>query len=286
MTVFMSGLTYGQFLALFLLPPITGLSILVLRDQRRSSTEKRRQGAGRWWLLAGLLVVALVYTIPWDSHLIANGVWFYDPSRVSGIALAGIPLEELLFFPLQTLLVGLWVFWLTPRLAPDRRGAPPGVRRVAVAAVGMAWLVALVLLLRGGRSVTYLGLELVWALPPLALQLGLGADLLWRRRRLALAALLPVVAYLAGVDALAIHAGIWVISPRLSLGALLGDLLPLEELVFFLLTSALVVGGLILGGDSAVRERLRLRARDPSQDRARDQSRDQSWDQSESVTRS
>ena len=292
----LSWLTYGQFLATFLLPPIAGLSFLVLRDhRRRSSNGKGRQRVVQWWLLAGLVVVAIVYTIPWDNHLIAQGVWSYDPSRVSGITLGRIPLEEVLFFPLQTFLVGQWVLWLTPRLLPGRHDTcgvalekvresvradnsrtagtamlvypherarydvAPIIRCIGVTVVGMAWLVALVVLVRGWRPGTYLGWELVWSLPPLALQLGLGADLLWRRRRLVLAALIPIAVYLSMADALAIYAGIWVISPRLSLGVLLGGVLPLEELVFFLLTSALVVGGLVVGGDVEAGVRLRLR---------------------------
>ncbi len=35
MSAFMATLTYEQFLALFLLPPIAGLIILTLRDRRR-----------------------------------------------------------------------------------------------------------------------------------------------------------------------------------------------------------------------------------------------------------
>jgi putative membrane protein len=46
-------------------------------------------------------------------------------------------------------------------------------------------------------------------------------------------------------DALAIHLGIWSISPRYTLGVALGPL-PLEEAVFFLLTNLLVVQGLAL----------------------------------------
>jgi lycopene beta-cyclase len=297
-----SGLTYGQFLALFLLPPIAGLSVLILHDHRRRSPTgnpvvkrgRGAQGARSWLLLTGLVVVAIVYTIPWDNHLIAEGVWSYDPSRVSGITLGLIPLEEVLFFPLETLLVGLWVFWLTARVAPDSddtKGVAPekiredvsaGTSRTAgtamltrphtqahahvapiaywivVVASALLWLVALGTLLRGWRPGTYLGWELVWALPPLALQLGLGADLLWRRRSLFLAALVPVVGYLAAADAVAIHTGIWTIARQQSLGMLLGGTLPLEELVFFVLTSALIVGGLILGAAPDTRRRLRL----------------------------
>jgi lycopene beta-cyclase len=271
---FMTQLTYGQFLALFLLPPIVGLAILVLRDhwwrgsgaQAFEKIEKSAQGASRWWLLAGLTIVAIVYTIPWDSHLIAEGVWSYAPSRVSGLMLAGIPLEELLFFPLETLLIGLWVFWLTPRLAPQRHDVPAIVRWVAGAGFGVAWLVGLLILLRGWRPGTYLGWELVWALPPLALQCGLGADVLWRRRWLVLAALAPITIYLCVIDALAIHAGIWTIAPTQSLqslGMLPDGVLPLEEGVFFVLTSALVTGGLIMGMAPEMWRRLHVHSRRP-----------------------
>ncbi len=295
MTDFMTRLTYGQFLVIFLLPPIAELTLLVLRDRRRhgsceKSIEKHTQVVGRWWLLVGLVVLAIVYTIPWDNHLIDEGVWSYVASRVNGITLGWIPLEEVLFFPLQTILVGLWVLWLAPRVTvdnPDRRAVAgentvtvrtqiggtatladprtrarqdvaPMIRWIAVAAASVAWLVGLVILLRGWRPGTYLGWELVWALPPLALQLGLGGDLLWHQRRLVLAALTPAVMYLCAADALAIHTGIWTIAPQQSLGVLLGGVLPLEELVFFLLTSALVTGGLIIGMAPEMRKRLHL----------------------------
>jgi lycopene cyclase domain-containing protein len=299
----MSGLTtltYGQFLLVFLLLPIVGLAFLLLRAGRQKRMdEKRQQGVNRWWLLTGLVILAIIYTIPWDNHLIAEGVWWYDSSLVSGVMLGHIPLEEVLFFPLQTILIGLWTLWLMPRLAGDVHGAASGdgapdgagmetgrvildgvwkvdisdsgaqrrkaapasgsiTRWIAVIAAIATWLAGLLLLLQQGGQATYLGWELVWALPPLTLQLGLGADLLWRRRRLLLAALLPVVAYLGAADALAIHTGIWTIAPRWSLGALVGGALPLEELIFFLLTSTLVIGGLIVGAAPETRQRVHL----------------------------
>jgi lycopene cyclase domain-containing protein len=302
-------LTYGQFLLLFLVVPIAALALLVLRDRRdrqrkqsrgqqtqtQNTTDeaqwKQAQEAWGWapspWVVLGsLILVAVVYTAPWDNHLIAEGVWSYDPSRISGVTFGWIPLEELLFFPLQTLLIGLWVIWLLPRLMVRRRLATIDIESsartmeadtlsstedhnrgrgngaaimcwLAVAVGCVAWLVALILLSRSWQPGTYLGWELVWALPPLILQVGLGGDILWHRRRLLLAAFIPVVIYLSAADAFAISEGIWTIAPQRSLGFLLGGVLPLEEVIFFLVTSSLVVGGLILGTAPEARKRFR-----------------------------
>lgn len=54
-------------------------------------------------------MIALIYTTPWDNYLVASGVWFYDPARVWNIILGWVPLEEYIFFILQTILTGLIV---------------------------------------------------------------------------------------------------------------------------------------------------------------------------------
>jgi lycopene cyclase domain-containing protein len=105
----------------------------------------------------------------------------------------------------------------------------------------------LALLLARWGAATYLGWELAWALPPIMLQAAVAADVFWQwRRLLAWAVVLPWI-YLSASDALAIHAGIWAINPRASLGIALAGSLPLEEAVFFLLSTALVSGGLLAG---------------------------------------
>jgi len=221
-------------------------------------------------ILGALVGIAILYTIPWDSHLIVIRVWWYRPALVSGISFSSIPLEELIFFPLQTLFIGIWFVWLVPRVASrgiaangghgvgedtrsnDRANMAPLIASVVG---GCLWLVALLILRLGWRPGTYLGWELVWALPPLTLQLGLGGDILWTYRRLVCAVVIPVVVYLSSVDTLAIHEGIWTIDPHQSLGILLGGQLPLEELVFFSVTTALVVFGLVLGVATESRRR-------------------------------
>jgi len=81
---------------------------------------------------------------------------------------------------------------------------------------------------------------------PIILQLAVGADVLWHQRRLVALALLPPMLYLVAADALAINSGTWTIAPTQSTGVMLGDVLPLEELVFFGLTNVLIVFGMTL----------------------------------------
>jgi lycopene cyclase domain-containing protein len=101
----------------------------------------------------------------------------------------------------------------------------------------------------------YLGSMLVWFGPLLAVQCAVGADLLRTRRAVRLGTLLPVVGYLWVADRIAIAAGIWHISPEYTVGiTILG--LPVEEAVFFAVTSLLVVNGLVLATHPATPARL------------------------------
>ena len=79
-------------------------------------------------------------------------------------------------------------------------------------------------------------------------------------------AIVPLTLYLSLSDALAIGSGTWTINPEQSLDLLLGGILPLEELLFFLLTNTLVTFGVTLmlapetlARFSAMRERWRGR---------------------------
>jgi lycopene cyclase domain-containing protein len=256
-------MTYAQLLLVFVVTPAVALGAAILFARYQTRGQKRP--APLWpklALLLALMGVATLYTIPWDDHLIAIGVWWYRPALLLGLSIGHIPIEEALFFPLQTLLVGAWWIWLTGWASPlagiaekramdHRRGA---VGRVTVFAVGVAlWIGALTLLAARWRAGTYLGWEMAWALPPLLLQILVGGDILWRRRWLVGWVVVPAALYLSCVDALAIHLGIWIIDPRQSLGWLIGGQLPIEELVFFLVTSALIGFGLVLGSAAGMR---------------------------------
>jgi lycopene cyclase domain-containing protein len=194
------------------------------------------------------MLIALTYTTPWDNYLVATKVWWYDPARIFGITIGWVPLEEYLFFILQPILVGLWMLILVSHGNLVQQGSDSAINisHVSVISAASLWIISLLLLLVGGSSTNYIGLELAWALPAAILQLGFGANILWRQRRLIFLSVVPLTLYLALADAIAIQAGIWTISSIHSTGILLGGILPLEEFVFFLLTNTLVAFGFVL----------------------------------------
>jgi lycopene cyclase domain-containing protein len=228
-------LTYLQFLAAFVAPPLVVLAALRWRAPRRP--EKR-------WSLAGvgvLLVLALVYTTPWDNYLVGRGVWTYGDGRVAA-TLWRAPLEEYAFVAMQTVVAGLWVQRVAddpdPSFRPTRGQAAAGV--LGGVAVGAAGIGAL-----GVPATFYLGAILAWAGPVLALQWAVGWRYLWARRRAFAVAVGAPTLYFAAVDRVALADGVWALSSEHTTGIAVAGL-PVEEGLFFLVTTVFVVQGLLL----------------------------------------
>jgi lycopene cyclase domain-containing protein len=254
-------MTYFGFLAIFLVLPIIALMLVARRDARLGRTMPVALTTwAPWTLVAAHSIIAVLWTTPWDSYLIATRVWWYQPELVTGLTFLYIPIEEYTFFVLQPILTGLWLLFVIrhyPVAAPVTLNSLR-IRRIVTACLGLAWVGFAALLASGWQPGTYLGLLMIWAIPPMMIQSAFGADILWRHRRIALMTIIPMTAYLAAADKLAITNGIWTINPAQSLQAiginLLGRL-PLEELLFFLLTNMLVTLGitLVTSAESKVR---------------------------------
>ncbi len=226
-------LSYLQFHLVFVIPPLVALALTT-----QFPMDGRRYAAPAGVTL--LVVIAVVYTTPWDNHLIATGVWAYGEGAVRA-RLWHAPVEEYLFFVLQPLITSLWLCRL-PTSTDYSFGISHRQRLLGV--LGGA-LVAGAGLALFAESTYYLGSLLLWAGPVLALQWGFGWPVLWDlRRTLALGVLVPS-AYLWVADRIAIELGIWTFDEQFLTGvAVFG--LPIEELLFFLLTNLFVVQGLLL----------------------------------------
>jgi len=241
------AMTYLQFHLVFLLPPIALLLWLARNDVRSrvrpGSEDPRVQRAS----LGVLALLALVYTTPWDNYLVYRGVWGYPPGRVA-FTIGYVPIEEYLFFLLQTVLTGLILLASSRRLpSPATDPLSPNAAmaaRIVGTTVFLALAAAGFVLLRF-ESGLYLGLILAWAAPVAAIQWAAGGPELVRHARLVGTAIAVPTVYLWLADRAALELGIWWISPTFTTGiAPLG--LPLEEATFFLFTNVIVVQGLTL----------------------------------------
>lgn len=240
-------MTYFGFLLRFLGIPLVLLFLLTWIDSRRGSTVPRFfNGRVVGWSIGLHVLIAVAYTTPWDNYLVATGVWYYDSQLISGTLLGWVPLEEYIFFVLETILVGLW-WWLVARrlTLPERAILPENTRIFSTVILGVIWLLSVAILAVEWRPGTYLALILAWALPAIMLQTGFGGDILWHYRKLVIWGILPVFLYLSATDSLAIAAGTWTIDPAQSTGIFIGAL-PLEEAVFFLVTVVLINFGMTL----------------------------------------
>jgi lycopene beta-cyclase len=251
-------MTYFSFLIRFLIIPLVLLLVVTSLEMRRQPVRPGTRHLRAVWLAIGVhVLLAVVYTTPWDNYLVATKVWGYHPQLVSGMVIGWVPIEEYCFFILETLLTGLVWWFLSRRIQPPAgfRSSKP-IRSAAILILGLVWVGAVLIFISGWRPGTYLALILVWALPAIAPQLAFGADILWHQRKLIAFTIFPLFIYLSGTDSIAIASGTWKIDPAQSTGIFIGQL-PLEEAVFFFVTVSLITFGLTLALSSDVQIRLR-----------------------------
>lgn len=91
----------------------------------------------------------------------------------------------------------------------------------------------------------YLLYELAWALPVIVLQWAAAWRELRRRRRALALTVVFATAYLGSCDAFALGHGIWRVDPQRVIGVRFGPL-PVEELLFYFLTTLMAAQGFIL----------------------------------------
>ncbi len=229
-------MSYLFFLILFI-----GLPLLIL-----SAALYRSESENKLFNLKGILILALaamLYTTPWDNYLVANKVWWYGPDRVFAV-IGYVPVEEYMFFILQTFMTGLWSVLVFDKFKISEDESKSTMQWIGILFVLISTFVGGVFCLFNTSSF-YLGLILAWATPIVILQYIIGGRHTLKNINIFLYCTIPPTLYLWAADYYAIQDGIWEISKEYTIGIQVG-VLPVEEMVFFLVTNIMVVQGLLL----------------------------------------
>lgn len=96
------------------------------------------------------------------------------------------------------------------------------------------------------HAARYLLFELIWALPVIVLQWAVGWRYLLRTWRRWLPALVGLTIYFSLADAVAIQQGIWRFDTTALVGMSVGNV-PIEEVLFYFVTGAMILQGMVLG---------------------------------------
>lgn len=230
-------LTYLQIHLYFTIPP-TIILLLILRPFI-SGFERFK--------FATLVTLAVLYTTPWDNYIIFHKAWWYRPDAVLG-TIGYVPIEEYLFFVIQTILTALWTMlcmrWsLSPLHLKHQNRSQFYTIRYSVMALVAAIIVWGWQNGNPGTKAFYMGSICWWTLLIVfGLWFGAGNYAFRRRYSVALAIIIPTL-YLCYVDLIALRDQVWHINEATSFEVYFFNHLPLEEVTFFFLTNTIIVLG-------------------------------------------
>jgi len=247
-------MTYFGFLLRFVFIPILIFLAITLWDNRKGKQiHGFRNGRAVWTAIGVHVLIAVTYTTPWDNYLVATDVWYYNPNLVTGIVFGYVPIEEYTFFVVETILAGLWWWFLARRF--DFANAPLSAeefkpnKQLVQASSGVLiviWMIFTYLFFFGDEKWTYLSIILFWALPAILPQLLFGADIIWHHRKLVFWVIVVPGTYLSLMDIFALSDTTWSISKSQTTGILFFGILPIEEVLFFFITNVLITFGITL----------------------------------------
>lgn len=228
-------MSYAGFLFIFLVPWIV-LEFYLFNKNYKDEANTTFKG------ILFLCIMAMIYTTPWDNYLVKNKIWWYGTDKVLGV-IGYVPIEEYTFFILQTIMSGMFLFFILkkiPTVVNVRYLMPKVVGAIiflSFTILGVMWFF--------NDSTKYLGLIVGWASPVFLLQWLVGGDIFWQNKKSYLLGIILPSVYLWIADAIAIYLEIWTISAKYTTGIKIINL-PIEEAIFFVVTNMMVVQGLQL----------------------------------------
>lgn len=227
---------YLMFHAVLTVPVI--LIMTYLQSDLGETRNKRR-----WKSFVILVAIAYVYTIPWDNLMIEFDTWWYGD--VVWKKIWNAPIGEYLFFGIQTIIMGLYLYMVD--FDPRPRDSDLRIKpRLVGATICMAVsVVCLYFVFFGGERFFYASSVIAWTGPVIAIQWMVGGSYILRNWKKLTLSLIPPTLYMWIIDAYAITAGLWTISGDKTVGIYVGSL-PVEEMIFFLSANIMTVFGMVL----------------------------------------
>jgi len=227
-------LTYIDFHLTYTLPVIGVLLLITRPFINRSEIFK----------ISFISFLAFVYTTPWDNYIIYKGGWTYPPEKVLG-SIGYVPIEEYLFFILQTVMTSLWsllcVRWSTPCLNfnYDKRSYLL-IRWVPILIMAMVTIIGYKIAIPE-QGTFYLGC-ILWWVSPVIIFLWYGAGNFFVKTLIpsTFAIVVPTL-YLCWIDQVALKENVWHINEKTSLNIFVKEDLPIEEAFFFLIVNVIIV---------------------------------------------
>lgn len=197
--------------------------------------------------IISLCALALIYTTPWDNYIIYHKAWWYRKDAVIG-TIGYVPIEEYLFFIIQTILTALWTTfcsrWTLNSIYLQQSTAIKfySIRYVTITIliifIVIGWMNAI-----PATKTFYLASIAWWTLLVVAFLWYVSGSYVCNRMRATLISVLVPSVYLCYVDIIALRARVWHINEATSLEIFLVDDLPIEEITFFFFTNIIVALG-------------------------------------------
>ncbi|CAH1725542.1 unnamed protein product [Aphis gossypii] len=227
-------LTYTDIHLIYILPAVGVLTLITLPFINRWETSK----------IVIITAVALIYTTPCYNYSISYRARSYSPGRVKAVV-GNVPVEEYLSVVLQTVLTSLWALlclrWRLPFLNfnHDKRSYQL-IRWIPILLLSVAVAVGFKIAVPGQKTF-YLGSILYWASPVIMLMWYGAGNYFVRNIKLSFMAIVIPTLYLLWVNRIALKENIWHLNKATSLNVIAMNGLPLEEVLFTVITTTMVV---------------------------------------------
>ena len=239
-------MTYTEFLVYFTIIPIIILLISLRGKLKRSYLS----------VIVLVSVIAFVATSAWDNFAVYSGIWYFPPEKTMGILFYYVPIEEYAFFFLQTFTTGLVQIFYLEKFFKPKSGMPPG-NESRTLNINIILLIIYFEIAnfyqRGTEEIiklpfgkwNYLFHLFSWAGAFILIQLIFGRKKIKGHLKLIIVPSVIMTVYFSLADAVSIGNGIWNFDPLQTIGTKIGNV-PLEEILFFLMTNILITEAMVL----------------------------------------